>query len=662
MITAPYNFVPLNEKVFYPDWAEKVSHDIPFEDGESGVIDITITAKSPIFIRDHQKEEEFCYHKGKYYIPGSSLKGMVRNIFEILTFSRIKTDNKKFSYRDFNEPIYKNKLLNNSDNIHMGWLRKEGMEWTIEDLGKIVNESNRIKYENIKIENIYKIKNEKLPEKKYALTSFVNPELEDGFVVFTGKTSKDKTREFIFPKSNDKHEKYKLIEDSMVIKTFKEAYHIGTINENKLWKNVFSQRLKEGGKIPIFFLTKNKTVESFGLSMLYKFPYKNDIYEGIGEHTVDLEKVDMAEALFGYSKKIKEKNVALKGRVQFSHCVATKVNLFNRTIKKILSSPRAGYYPMYTENGNSYNQKFKISGWKRYPIHKDTNIKDDKGNDTVMTQFKPLNKESVFMGKIYFHNLKKVELGALLYSIGLNEFSNDIFYSIGMAKPFGLGKIELNYGVSKKIDIEGSLSLFEERMDDWLKKENISNSLKETSQFKELIAMMKEKNDDTLRYGDGKEESFKYYKNVKDIGLKRERYSNNMNLDFSLFTIEKLRLNREENEKKNIEDEKREEEEKVLLKHLPSNKKLKNEIECFVVTRTTLKYLLMQDLNNYLTDNYSDVLDDIVNEFETLYDSEDFKNIEELLTQRARGVISDVDKARLYLKLLEYNKNENHKN
>lgn len=68
MITAPFNFVPLNEKVFFPLWAEYVSHDIPFEDGESGEIDITITAKSPIFVRDHKDETQFCQHNKKYYI------------------------------------------------------------------------------------------------------------------------------------------------------------------------------------------------------------------------------------------------------------------------------------------------------------------------------------------------------------------------------------------------------------------------------------------------------------------------------------------------------------------------------------------------------------------------------------------------------------------
>lgn len=52
---APYNFVPLNEKVFFPDWDDKVSHEYPFQKSVSGVIDIEIEALSPIFIK-HAKE------------------------------------------------------------------------------------------------------------------------------------------------------------------------------------------------------------------------------------------------------------------------------------------------------------------------------------------------------------------------------------------------------------------------------------------------------------------------------------------------------------------------------------------------------------------------------------------------------------------------------
>jgi len=51
-IKAPFNFVPLSDKVFFPDWADKISHDIPFEDGVSGTIELTLTAKTPIFVRN----------------------------------------------------------------------------------------------------------------------------------------------------------------------------------------------------------------------------------------------------------------------------------------------------------------------------------------------------------------------------------------------------------------------------------------------------------------------------------------------------------------------------------------------------------------------------------------------------------------------------------
>ena len=150
MITAPYNFVPLNKEVFYPSWANDVSHDIPFEGGESGEIDITITAKSPIFIRDSKNEEEFCNYNGEYYIPSTSIKGMIRNVSEILGFSKLKLQDKTLSYRDLNNPSYKTKAMD-TNKIYMGWLFKDnGENWNIENLGKVTNGQTRIKYEEMK--------------------------------------------------------------------------------------------------------------------------------------------------------------------------------------------------------------------------------------------------------------------------------------------------------------------------------------------------------------------------------------------------------------------------------------------------------------------------------------------------------------------------------
>ena len=57
-IKAPFNFVPLNEKVFFPDWADQISHDIPFSDGESGEIELELEAQTPIFVRNgHTKSK-----------------------------------------------------------------------------------------------------------------------------------------------------------------------------------------------------------------------------------------------------------------------------------------------------------------------------------------------------------------------------------------------------------------------------------------------------------------------------------------------------------------------------------------------------------------------------------------------------------------------------
>lgn len=123
MIKSPYNFVPApnDNEVFYPDWADQVSHDIPFEDGESGEIELTITAASPIFIRNgHSKEDGEIFEKyrsgdlaratdkekeayirfisfsnidGRYFIPATSIKGMLRNVLEIISNSKLSQIN-----------------------------------------------------------------------------------------------------------------------------------------------------------------------------------------------------------------------------------------------------------------------------------------------------------------------------------------------------------------------------------------------------------------------------------------------------------------------------------------------------------------------------------------------------------------------------------------
>uniref|UniRef100_UPI0025994774 TIGR03986 family type III CRISPR-associated RAMP protein n=1 Tax=uncultured Fibrobacter sp. TaxID=261512 RepID=UPI0025994774 len=148
-VKAPFNFVPLSNKVFYPDWADCVSQDIPFEDSVSGTITLKISAKSPIFVRnghvqknDIDNDDEyksFSNDEGKYFIPSTSIKGAVRNVLETMSFGKMKTqETHKYAHREWDDTglgLYdiKTKILK----LRCGWLKKtpDGV-YRINDCGR----------------------------------------------------------------------------------------------------------------------------------------------------------------------------------------------------------------------------------------------------------------------------------------------------------------------------------------------------------------------------------------------------------------------------------------------------------------------------------------------------------------------------------------------
>jgi len=533
MIKAPYNFVPVSQKVFFPDWSDRVSHDIPFSDGESGVIEITITAKSPIFIRDHEKETEFCQYNGEYYIPGSSIKGMIRNVLEIMSFSKMSfVDDKTYAVRDLrNRKLYMSKMT--PEKTFCGFLKKENGEYIIENCGV----PGRIRHEEI--DKIYKINfaskfkegnfgnkaKDKTAKKKYEMinsSNFVhkfeyvkedanrkvyryNPNASKrGTLVLTGQPSarkepengkpSGKIYEFIF---FDVQEELKVSEK--VFENFKFAYFDGRNTEPKespdwtFWK----EKLEAGEKVPVFFQKAGKEVLHFGLSYLYKLPYQHSILDGIPESHKD-SRLDLAQTIFGYTDDKK----ALKARVQFSHFKAVKNIEVLPKRTEILGTPRASYYPNYVKqtNANPYktymDSNFRISGWKRYPIHKGSSVKKtmDTGNENVGTTFAPLKEGVVFKGKMIYHNLKKSELGAVLSALTFHK-TEGCFHNIGMAKALGYGKIDIE--IKNINNIEEYLKEFERvitiQIDNWCYSE----------QIKELLTMATEQNNinnSTLEY------------------------------------------------------------------------------------------------------------------------------------------------------------------
>jgi CRISPR-associated protein (TIGR03986 family) len=515
MITAPYNFVPLNKEVFHPSWSQHVSHDIPFEEGESGVIEIEIEAKSPIFIRDNEKKEEFCQFDGRYFIPSTSIKGSIRSVLEILSFSKLSEsliNDNTYAVRDL---LYRDLYLSHMTpkNTFCGWLKKKGIGFVIEDC----EIPGRIKHEeidsifNIRFASKFKQQNFKnKPEYKTAMYKYdllkgleltqmfdkgrevqlkkVHTKGNDkkGTIVVTGQASGRKDRgkfdakvyEFIFFDA-----KRELPVETKVFENFKFAYFDDRTTEPKespdwgFWK----KRLAKGEKVPVFFQKDPKGgVKHFGLSYLYKLPYAHSVSEGIPSSHKN-QTLDLAETLFGYVDAAN----ALKGRVIFSHfhAVNSPKPLPKRT--EILGTPRASYYPMYVkQNGGNHksymNDGFELAGRKRYPIHNtQTPLKTvDTGNEKIGTTFAPLPSQTLFKGKMVYHNLKKEELGAILSALTFHN-TPECYHSLGMAKSLGYGKT--TFKIKTALDLSSYMGDYEKMMlsftPDWLSSPQVTELL-----------------------------------------------------------------------------------------------------------------------------------------------------------------------------------------
>lgn len=131
IIKAPFNFVPLPGNVFFPKWADQISQDIPFYDALSGTIHLTITAETPMFIGNGTDKACMAFAslpdgpgKRRYFIPATSIKGEVRTILEIMSFSKMRLDRSaRFAQRDWkNRQLYTILNPNEQDNIKCGWL------------------------------------------------------------------------------------------------------------------------------------------------------------------------------------------------------------------------------------------------------------------------------------------------------------------------------------------------------------------------------------------------------------------------------------------------------------------------------------------------------------------------------------------------------------
>ncbi|MFA6700298.1 MAG: TIGR03986 family CRISPR-associated RAMP protein [Thiomicrospira sp.] len=539
-ITSPYNFVPMAETVHIPSW-QGISQDMPVQDTLSGIIEYELKNVTPLMVGDKRIEDEkggivefFKTPDDHYAIPGTSIKGMIRNWLEIATHSRLSIINDNWlSYRDLRNNEYTGLLTEQVGGAYKaksqaGWLRFESGEWQLYPA-----QSWRI--ENSEIESVFKIaikdkEAEKIYEKLKGIQS-VNFDAEEekihsnhtvpmmyaaarnlkkadiksakGFLIVTGQMpgpkknepgkSKGKHMNFIFSCPSEQPMAY---ENQNVIKGFLD------INKEKADFN-YLKALNHPYGIPVFYIQTEHKVSQIGMAQMFRFPYKYSVGQlRYATHISSSDKPkDFAQILFGEIDENGNSN-SLKGRVSFSLAKAIGQPTTQQLPSTVLGAPRNSFYPAYINQHelkgrySTYNQKeAKISGFKRYAVHKSFSASglpkppENKGkvNYKVAVQIKALSENQRFNGKVRFHNLNNVELGALLYALSLGG-QEGLYHQLGMGKPYGLGKVSfesINLSLIQKENIEKQLYI-----DYFL--QYVENETNSTQTLNQLLVMQNE--------------------------------------------------------------------------------------------------------------------------------------------------------------------------
>lgn len=456
----PYAFVPLTNRVYLLDQQEQevLSHDMPFQNGHSGTISIDFESLTPFCVCGDGKDHTNML--GRFFVPATSIKGMIRSVFEIITMSNTRNGiaNKRYSMRDLRNRSYELKSPNHP--------QKSG--FLIQINGKFyINECSceKVTYAEIEEEErVSELKKCNSLTKKYEKLQSPIIEYQDGSFAmwFFSGFMNNKKHEYLFDIPQDFKNLIPLKEPE-----YKDFIFIHEKeNDNASWK-FWKSKLKNyrsvedvkndkyKGVVPCFFRTKTDEegklcVKDLGFSFLYRQPYKKTIHDFLPS-AYRQEGIDMAQSVFGYVNR----SNALKGRLQFEHSFIENARK-EKEQTFILGSPKPTYYPFYLKQDKpgellTYFDQTCLSGQKRYLVQQNA-VEGKETPSKVTKTFVPLSANTKFTAKIHFHNLRDYELGALIAAITFCNQQTSCFHSLGIAKPYGYGKLRVN---SWSVNLDG---------------------------------------------------------------------------------------------------------------------------------------------------------------------------------------------------------------
>lgn len=420
--TAPYNFVPYKDGAIARPMADEARR-------WSGEIVCELEALTPLLVSGGQGKDKgegtecrFMQVGGKNIIPGTSIKGMLRSLIEILSFSGLKpVSKKKLFWREVAEEDYRAYF---PGEVKGGFLRKRGADYWLKPARVTPRDADAPKEPNFeKVETGGFFKNG-VKSKSY----------------FFDLTGNEKDMEL----------------DRDVVLRFEAQL---TENQRKRWSDrERAKRLTSAPGLPVFYrLNHLGEIVELGFCRYFRLEYNYSPWDLAWPDKEKEEEADIASVIFGHVGKKSQ-----AGRIAIEPFAIKGQPYDQQGIWVVLGAPKPTCLPFYLVQNpdkidvisygkknkrtsmNNYNERSsRLRGHKLYWHHDPDPAYFPRGNDNRKTQscLHPLASGAKGRFVIHINRLTDSELGCVLEAL---ELRKGCAHKLGMGRSLGFGSVRIS--------------------------------------------------------------------------------------------------------------------------------------------------------------------------------------------------------------------------
>lgn len=461
---APYNFIPFTQAVLASplnEMADDFQDYLTSQKTYSGDIQLHLKTLTPLFIGDGS--EDFFSPAGMPIIPGSTLRGMVRNLFKIITAGTMRPGEDFVDRHLYYRCLMAPRSMPQLNELHDAYVNRMSRAVTNSKGKKVVVKNGRPGFLFRKMADkkyyISPCDMKSLPLREYGRLGRESAvswqERSREVYIETGNQREKKYVRYLF--NPDWQQEYQVPDD--VIQDYRDDKNrrgVDLLDEKSRntktqgAARAFAQRDDIDFLAPCFYTFEDDKVTSFGHGRSYRIPY----HHSVGARLPRVQKenqavVDFADAVFGDKDR-------WAGRVSFEDALLQNGPDFaaKEWVRPLLGANPTSFQMYLTQTDYppahwDSDAPSTLRGYKMY-WHKQISDKDwhaPKGmqNDKITKKIRPLEPLRQFTSVIHFHQLTAIELGALLkvFHLADGEKDYDIAYKLGMGKSLGLGSVRI---------------------------------------------------------------------------------------------------------------------------------------------------------------------------------------------------------------------------